>query len=351
MNSFLGPFYFNTLMHPWVLLLILGVVALMIAELIARPSGALSISTGETLANIRGHARTSLRHLPPILRAIGLSLLIIAIARPLTGYQMRKDRKNVIDIMMCVDVSGSMKAADFLVQNQRLDRLAVTKQAVQHFLDSRKERRNDRYGLDRVGLILYGAYAWTQCPLTLDYGVFERELELANIDERDPRSQKTAIGSAIGLAVSRLRKSEAKTKVIILLTDGINNSGELDPLTAAGLAKEYSIRVYTIGAGSPAGGATLQTGLLGTVFRRTNEPIDEETLKKIAAKTNGKYYRATDTESLVAAYEEINQLEMTEIEVGDFYEYDENFVPYAIIGSLAMLVSIFSRRTWFEAIP
>lgn len=344
-------FYFNVLMHPWLLALCVAPVLLMAAEILSKPTGALSVSTGEVIANMRSHGKTYLRYLPPILRALGLCLLIVALARPLEGYQVRKDRANVIDIMMAVDVSGSMKAADFLVGNQRIDRLTVTKEAVRSFLDSRRDKRNDRFGLDRIGLVLYGAYAWTQCPLTLDYGVFERELDLAHIDERDPRSQKTAIGSAIGLAVSRLRKSETKSRVVILLTDGINNSGELDPLTAASLAKEYGIKVYTIGAGSPEGGARVQRGLLGTILTRSNEPIDEATLKKIAEITNGKYYRATDTDSLVGAYEEINQLETTEIDVGDYYEYDEAFAPYAVLGALLLLVSLISRRIWFEAIP
>lgn len=351
--NLLGPFYFNALTHPWALTLIGAVILLFAAEVLARPSGALTVSTGETLHRIRGHGRLMVRHLPAVLRALGLTLLIVALARPLHGYEIRKDRANVIDIMMAVDVSGSMKAADFIVpgRNQRLDRITVTKEAVRHFINSRKERQGDRYGMDRVGLVLYGAYAWTQCPLTLDYGILERELEMAVVDERDPRSQKTAIGSAIGLAVSRLRKSEAKTKIIILLTDGINNSGELDPLTAAELARDYGIRIYTIGAGSPEGGLTAQRSLLGLLARRSSEPIDEESLKTIAEKTGGKYYRATDIDSLLGAYEEISQLETTEIEVGDFYQYEEGFMPYALLGSLALLASIISRRTWFEAIP
>jgi Ca-activated chloride channel homolog len=289
--------------------------------------------------------------LPALLRALALALLVLALARPIMGYTTRKDRANVVDIMLCVDVSGSMRSMDFVSGGQRRDRLYVTKDAVRDFIESRKVRSNDRFGLDRVGLVLYGAYAWTQCPLTLDYGVLERELNQAEINLESEKSQRTAIGSAIGLAVSRLRKSEAKSKVIILLTDGLNNSGELDPITAARLAKDYGIRVYTIGAGSTEGGLVPTQTLFGSMLQRSSEGIDETTLKKIAETTSGKYYRATDTESLRQAYHEINQLETTEVELGDYYEHSEGFFPYALMGAAVMLLSVFAKRYWFETIP
>ncbi|MFO7975306.1 MAG: VWA domain-containing protein, partial [Candidatus Hydrogenedentota bacterium] len=258
---------------------------------------------------------------------------------------------DVVDIMLCVDVSGSMAAQDFETRGARRNRLEVTKEAVRDFIASRKHKPQDRYGLDRLGLILYAGYAWTQCPLTLDYGVLERELDLAAIDERDPRKQGTAIGSAIGLAVSRLRKSEADTKVIILLTDGLNNAGELNPITAANLANEYNTRIYTIGAGSQEEVLVPRRSLWGNVMMPAQMPIDEDTLQKITDITGGRFYRATDTKSLVGAYEEINQLEATEIEIGDYYEYEEGFFPYAVLGGLLMLAAVFMRRMWFEPIP
>jgi len=350
--SFLGPFHFTALMHPWVLGLLLCVPVLFLAEVLARAPGVLTISTGETLARVSVGRRPTLRWLPTLLRAIGLALLIVALARPLKGFQPHKDRASVVDIMLCVDVSGSMKAMDFEWRGERKDRLYVTKQAVRDFLESRKSSSGDRYGLDRVGLILYAGYAWTQCPLTLDYGVLERELDLAHIDEEDPRKQGTAIGSAIGLAVSRLRKSEAESNVIILLTDGMNNAGELDPMTAAGLAHEFGIRIYTIGAGSRGEAYLPQKDLLfGDRLVRVTAPIDEESLKTIASATDGKYYRATDTASLEGAYAEINRLEATEIELDDYYEHEEAFMPYAVAGALALALAVFTRRGWFETIP
>jgi Ca-activated chloride channel family protein len=351
--SILTPFRFNALMHPWFLALLLLVPLVFLAEYLAPAPGAITVSTGETMARVSVRRGARFRWLPPLLRAGGLSFLTFALAGPLQGFQPQKSRTNIIDIMLCVDVSGSMRAMDFEYGGRRRDRLYVTKTAVQDFLKSRKGRTQDRFGLDRVGLILYAGYAWTQCPLTLDYGVLEHELELAQIDEEDPRKNGTAIGSAIGLAVSRLRKSEAKSKVIILLTDGMNNRGELDPLTAADLAKEFGIRIYTIGAGSGSEAYVLQRDPLfgGERPLRVNAPIDEESLKKIAETTDGKFYRAPDTTSLEAAYAEISQLEATEIELDDYYEHKEAFLPYAVVGTLAMALAVLGRRAWFETIP
>lgn len=347
--SMLQPFRFHLIADPWLLLILIAVLALLLAELMRRPAASLAVSTSSVLARVRSKKQTMLRHVPAVLRAIALTLLVIALARPMQGLERRTDRADVVDIMLCVDVSGSMKATDFYAQGEPRDRLFVTKAAVHDFIDSRKVERADRYGLDRIGLVLYGTYAWTQCPLTLDYAVLEREVDNADI-AREIQKTQTAIGSAIGLAVSRLRDSEAKSKVIILLTDGINNSGQMDPITAAKLAADYGIKVYTIGAGSTESGVIQSRGLLGLIPRRT-DPIDEAAMKTIAEVSGGKYYRATDTESLLAAYEEINQLEATEIDIGDYFEYKEGFVPYASAGMVAMVLSVFARRRWHDPIP
>jgi Ca-activated chloride channel family protein len=334
---------FDILLHPTWLFLLVGVGALLIAELSAAAPGALSISTGETLARIPQSRASLLRRIPAILRAIGLALLVIALAGPLHGLEIRKDRADVIDIMLCVDVSGSMAQKDFFAEGKSRDRLYMTKIAVQDFVESRKDRTEDRYGYDRLGLILYAGFARTQVPLTLDYEIFERELDAAKITT-EARKDGTAIGSAIGLAVQRLSHSDAKSKVVILLTDGLNNAGDLDPISAAQVAKKYGMRVYTIGAGSTSSGG-------GGFFGTRTQPIDEATLKEIADITEARYYRATDTESLEEAYAEINALETTEIEIGDYYEYKDAFMPFAVWGTVALLVSMFTRRRWFEVIP
>ena len=340
-------FRFDALSAPWVLLLLIPATLLMVAELLARAPGALAISTGEVLATLHGSRVSALRRMPPVARAVGLAALIVALAGPLHGYQVRRDRADIIDIMLVVDVSGSMTQRDFVVNGELRDRLYVTKAAVRDFIESRKERAGDRYGMDRLGLVLFAGIAWTQCPLTLDYGILEREVDRARVEQRDQRKEGTAIGSAIGLGVQRLRGSEAKSKVIVLLTDGLNNRGELDPITAANIAKEYGIRVYTIGAGS-----TEPVMSSGFFFQGNIAPeIDEATLQEVSDTTGGKYYRATDLQSLREAYAEIDALEKTEIDAGDTYEYKPAFLPYLLLGSLLVLVSVFSRRLWFEVIP
>lgn len=341
--NLLGPFYFHRLADPWILYLLPLVFALFALEFFARPFSALTMSTGDTLAKIKGNqAWVWLRKLPVVLRALALVLLLIALARPLSGIRLRVEQADVRDILLAVDVSGSMTAEDFVEGTRTRDRLYVTKVAVRDFIETRKLQDADRFGLDRVGLVLYAAYAWLQCPLTLDYDVLQRELNAVRIDNNDAKHTRTAIGSALGLSVRTLYKSEAKSKVIILLTDGINNHGPLDPITAAQLAKDYDIRIYTIGAGSTES---------GRFFGGSNNPIDEESLKRIARLTGGKYYRASDTESLQGAYQEINELETTEVDVADVYEYDEGFVVYAFAGMVFMAASIFGRRRWFDAIP
>ena len=325
---------------PVFLFLLIPAALLLIAEWFTRPHGAIRISTGSEAAELSGKHRQELRRIPMILRALGLALLILAVARPLTGMRPRVESAEVRDIMLAVDVSGSMTAKDFRINDRPQDRLYVTKLAVLDFIDSRKVDEDDRFGMDRVGLLLYASYAWIQTPLTLDYALLEHDLTNVFIDQNDEKHNRTAIGSAVGLSLSNLLKSEAESKVIILLTDGINNAGALDPLTAADLAKERGIRVYTIGAG-----ATRRSSFSG------QNPIDEETLQKIAEATGGKYYRATDLDTLREAYQEINELETTEIELGEVYDYDEGFMPYAVLGTGLLLLSVGMRRQWFEAIP
>lgn len=349
--SLAALFTFSAFMHPAALILLVFVLILFIAEFFTRAPGAMSVSTGETMARIQGHHPGVLRRLPALLRALGLALLVVALARPLQGLSPQKDKADIVDVMLCVDVSQSMSVTDFRTRDTRLNRLEVTKVAVRDFIKSRKNRPEDRYGLDRLGLVLYAKYAWTQTPLTLDYAVLERDLDNAEINARDQSKQGTAIGSAIGLAVSKLRKSEAKNKVIILLTDGRNNEGELDPLTAAQLAQEFGIRIYTIGAGSSDEVLVTSDTIFGPMPDIRSLPIDEDTLRRIAEITGGRFYRATDLPSLHGAYEEINELETTEVELGDYYEYKEAFIPWAALGSFALLASIFSRRYRFEPIP
>lgn len=340
-----GPYSFDRLGSPGWLVLIPVFALLLILELRQRPAGSLALSTAHVFRKLGVSTRVRLRFVPPVLRFLGLALLVVALAAPLHGYQLRKNRANVIDIMLALDTSGSMQTEDFAINGRNANRLQVAQQAVRSFLSRRKQNEGDRFGLDRVGLVLFARYAWTQCPLTLDYGLISHELDEIKFPSRE--RDGTAIGSALGLSVARLRESEAKSKVVILLTDGINNRGELDPLTAADIAKKYGIKVYTIGAGSAEGGVGTINGLIPV--RR--DPIDEDTMRKIADITGGKYYRASDTEQLMDAYAEIDRLETTEVDAEDYYEYRPAFVPWAVSGALLVAASLFTRRKWFEAVP
>lgn len=330
----------DTFKNPEYLFLLVPVIILLAAEWFGRPHGVIRISTGTEIENLPGARNVPFRRFPTILRVVGLTLLIIALARPLNGMRPRMESAEVRDIMLAVDVSGSMTANDFRIDDKARDRLFVTKLAVLDFIESRKVEKDDRFGLDRVGLLLYASYAWIQTPLTLDYALLEHDLANVTIDQNNEKHNRTAIGSAVGLALSNLLKSEAESKVVVLLTDGINNAGELDPITAATLANDYGMRIYTIGAG-----ATSKNNFSG------QNPIDEETLKEIASITGAKYYRATDLNTLQEAYREINELETTKIELGQVYDYDEGFMPFAVFGTLCVLTSVITRRKWFEAIP
>jgi Ca-activated chloride channel family protein len=347
-----GPFSFERLSQPGFLWLVPVAIVLALLEWRARHAGHVALSTAHVFKRLASSSRVRFRFVPPLLRLLALTMLIVALAGPVNGFQVRKNRANVIDIMLVLDTSGSMVFEDFSIGGRSVNRLEIAKEALSDFMGRRKEQTTDRFGVDRLGLILFARNAWTQCPLTLDYGLLQTELDNAElISPQEKEKDGTAIGSATGLAIARLKDSEAKSKVIVLLTDGINNAGNIDPLTAADIAKKYGIRVYTIGAGSAEAGVTTvqSNSLLPNLVRR--QPIDEDTMRKMADITGGKYYRVTDTEQLMTAYAEIDALETTEIDANDYYEYRPAFLPWAIVGAALMFASVFTRRRWFEALP
>ncbi len=346
----LDLFQFNALTQPAWLWLIPLPIALLVAETWGKSPGAIRMSTGGRLVRLVQEGPIWTRYLPPVMRCAGLIVLLIALAGPRNGLRIRPESADVVDIMLCVDVSSSMAENDFFVGANVANRLDVTKIAVANFIENRRLTPEDRFGVDRLGLILYAGIAWTACPLTLDYAILEHEIErAAPANNRDRGKNGTAIGSAIGLAVRRLGQGEAKSKVIVLLTDGVNNRYELDPLTAAQVADAYGIRIYTLGVG-PVGDAQTMGSVTARAQSRGNL-VDEETLRAIAKATGGSYYRATDLSSLEQAYLEINELETTEIEAGDIYEYEEAHLPWLVLGAVILLAAVFSRRIWFEVLP
>ena len=285
---------------------------------------AIRISTVAGVLHAPKTVRHYLRHLPFALRAAAFALLVVALARPQDIEQNVRTNTEGIDIVLAIDVSASMLARDF-----RPDRITAAKEVAGSFVA-------DRYG-DRIGLVVFAAEAFTQSPLTTDQSTLQTLL--ARIRSGLIDDSGTAIGNGLATAINRLRESEAKSKVIILLTDGINNRGEIAPMTAAEIARAQGIRVYTIGVGSRGTAPYPAVDMFGNMtFINQKVEIDERTLTEIARLTGGRYFRATDKEKLQAIYDEINQLEKSRVEVTERITYHELFLGW-VLAALALLTA------------
>jgi Ca-activated chloride channel family protein len=279
--------------------------------------------------------RERMRHIPIGLRMMAIALFIIALARP----QLVLDKQNIstegIDIVLELDLSGSMLAEDF-----NPNRIEAAKQVASEFIDGRTN--------DRIGLVVFSAESFTQCPLTTDYPVLKNLL-------RDVKNGMIADGTAIGLAiangVNRLKDSKAKSKVMILLTDGVNNRGEIDPITAARIAATYSIRIYTVGVGAQGEAPYPVQTPFGIRRQMIPVDLDEKVLTQVADMTGGKYYRATDNRKLKAIYKEIDQLERTKIEVTAYKRYSELYGGWLIAGLLTFMLEIGLTSTLLRKNP
>ena len=305
-----------------------------------RKSGRIRFSDTRLFRRIGPSFSLTLRHSLIAFRCLALVLLIAAMARPQSGREGREILSQGIDIALAIDVSSSMEAKD--LADQRKTRLEVCREVVAQFAQGRTN--------DRLGLVVFAAEAYTQCPLTLDYGVFLNFLEGVEIAGKD--WDGTAIGLGIATAVNRLRESEAKSKVIILLTDGKNNRGEIDPMTAARAAEAVGIRIYAIGAGSR--GTIMQEvdgGIFGKRFVPVKVEIDEETLKKVADATGGRYFRATSEEKLEEIYAEIGEMEKTEIKVREYVDYRELFHLFLYPGLALLSLELILGNTRFRRLP
>ncbi len=272
--------------------------------------------------------------IPVALTAVGMTLLVFGLTRPQFGLTGQNISAAGIDIMMCIDTSTSMNARD-LVPN----RLEAAKEVSKAFVNSRPD--------DRIGVVVYAAVAFTQCPLTIDHSTVD--LLLDNIASGITRTDGTAIGTALATCVNRLKDIPGQSKVVILLTDGRNNAGELDPLAGAELAKEFGIRIYTIGVGT-RGQAPAGRDPFG-IAQQLRVDIDDETLTKIADITGGRYFRATDNQSLAQIYREIDKLEKTEKPKEVVTRYRELY-PYVVLpGALLLALSMLLSRTLYREVP
>lgn len=321
---------------PWFLLLLLILPGMILRYLRGRQSGSIRYSHVGVLKRIRPSMALNLRHSLIVLRGVALTLLIVGLARPQSGRRNREVLTEGVDLLLILDVSPSMEALDFQPKN----RLEAAKEVVSEFIQGRES--------DRIGMVVFAAATYTQCPLTLDYTVL---LNLLSDVKAGMLGDGTAIGTAIGTAVNRLRDSKAKSKVAILLTDGMNNMGEIDPITAAHAAAAMKVKIYTIGVGKEGRAPYRVKDMFGERLVWGETHIDEESLKQIAAITGGRYYRATDERKLAEIYREIGELEKTQIETKEYMNYTELFglVLWPALGLL--LVQVVLAHTRFRSIP
>ncbi len=276
-----------------------------------------------------------LRPILTILKVAAIGLLIFALARPQNKFDEEEVKAEGIDIVLVMDVSGSMKAQDF-----EPDRLGASKEVAKEFVDSRPH--------DRIGLVVFAGESFTQCPVTTDKNILQTLL--AQI-QNGLIEDGTAIGMGLATAVNRLRESESKSKIVVLLTDGVNNQGFIDPMTAAETAKSYGIKVYTIGVGTKGKAPYPVRSLFGRLqYQMMEVQIDEELLEKIANMTGGKYFRATDNNSLRKIYSDIDTLEKTEIEVTKISRFTEQFHWFAILALCCLGLDWMLRNTLFRGI-
>ena len=329
------------LRDPLLLLLLIIIPFLLYVYFRQKGTHPLIFSSIKNLKKLKPSLAQRYRHIIIVLRSLAIALCIIALARPQQGNEQTKVKTEGIDIVLAVDISGSMLAEDFEMDGKRQNRLYVVKQVVKDFINKRST--------DPIGLVVFSAHAYTQCPLTLDYGILLQFLEKTEIGLLE---DGTAIGSAIASSVDRLRNTKAQSKVIVLLTDGRNNSGQIDPLTAAELAQAFDIKIYTIGAGSKGLVPYPARDLFGNkVMRQVKIDIDDECLAEIANITGGRYYRATDTESLKEIYQQIDALEKTETEITHYKEYKELFHYFLLPAFGCLLIELCLKKTKLRKIP
>ena len=271
----------------------------------------------------------------PVFRILAIGFVIIALARPQTTLEKEKVKTEAIDIVLTMDISPTMLSRDF-----EPNRLGAAKEVAKDFIEGRRN--------DRIGLVVFAAESFTQCPVTTDYRVLKDQLEET---ETGMIEDGTAIGMGLATAVNRLKESEAKSKVVILLTDGLNNRGSIDPVTAAKMAEKFGIKVYTIGIGSKGKAPYPVQTPHGRTYRMQKVNIDEDLLKNIADRTGGKYYRATDADKLSEIYEAIDKLEKTKIQVSAFKRYNEEFLPFALIAAALFGLELISRYGLLKRLP
>lgn len=312
--------------YLFLLLLLIPVIGWYIYEL-RKADASVQIGDTRVLQKHPKPLRVRLLHLPFILRLVAITLLSLALARPQLTNRWSSESTEGIDIMMALDISGTMLAEDL-----KPNRLEAAKQVASDFVLARPN--------DQIGLVVFAGESFTQCPLTIDHAIL---VNLFQSVEYGMIEDGTAIGLGLANAVNRLKDSQTKSKVVILLTDGSNNRGEIDPQTAAEIAKTFGIRVYTVGVGSYGQVRVPVQTPIGTQYMMMDSEFDETTLQRIAQTTGGQYFRATDNSSLKKIYEQIDQLEKTKLRIREYAKHTENFTPFLYAALLCLLVELLLR--------
>ncbi|MDR0363836.1 MAG: VWA domain-containing protein [Bacteroidales bacterium] len=318
----------------WLLLIIPVLIAYYIWSG-KRKNAALQISSLSRFGKQQRTWKHYLRHSMFALRTLAVALIIVALARPQSSSSRQDVTVEGIDIVTALDISGSMKAEDF-----KPNRLEAAKSVLIDFIDGRVN--------DRIGLVIFAGESFTQSPLTTDRTVLKNLVKQINFDMIE---DGTAIGDGMATAINRLKDSEAISKVIILLTDGENNSGSIDPLSAADIAKTYGIRIYTIGVGTIGRAPVAYDTPFGKRYTDMEVRIDEPLLTQVAEITGGQYFRATGNKKLEEIYKEIDQLEKSKIDVTEFHKKYEEFLPLAVLALIALGLEFLLRMTIFRRIP
>ncbi len=324
-------------LHPQYLYLLLLLIPLIVWYImrLSKTQATFKLASTQAFKGMKPGVRVYMRHLPFVLRLMSVTFVIIVIARPQAIDSWEESETQGIDIVMTLDVSGSM-----LSQDLQPNRLEAAKKVAAEFITDRQN--------DNIGLVIFAGESFTQCPLTTDHTVL---LNLLNKIDFGLIEDGTAIGLGLANAVNRLKDSESDSRVVILLTDGTNNRGQIAPLTAADLARSYGIRVYTVGVGTKGMAPTPVQTPFGIRMQNMPVDIDEKTLTEIASMTGGKYFRAEDTEGLRKVYDEIDEMEKYLINVQNVTRRQELFHWFAF-GALALvLIELLLRRTWLRSIP
>lgn len=329
-----------TFANKWVLFLIppvLVLAGLWWYFLSKRAFPSLTLSATNAFAGSGTPFKAILKKFLPVLRVLALTALLVAIAKPQTSFDEEKITTEGIDIVLAVDVSTSMLAKDFSP-----NRLEAAKKEAMNFIDGRPH--------DRIGLVIFSGESFTQCPVTIDHAIIKNQLKQV---KNGLMEDGTAIGMGLATSVQRLKEFSSKSKVVILMTDGVNNKGLIDPTTASDIAMQFGVRVYTIGVGTNGKAMTPVAMSPGgeLIFDYADVQIDEPLLKDIAKKTGGQYFRATDNKRLKDIYAQIDKLEKTKIEVSAFEHKTEKFFPFALLAIVLLLLEVLMRYLIVKSIP